>query len=116
MPADEADRSTLLTAVASLEQRVTLLTLLVQQQQAQLGHITDLITDLRNRTDFNAAQVGQLLRILASGVREIRETQIYSLLAEGPVSVSELRQLQAVSRDRQESILALDTPKPPSIA
>lgn len=116
MPANETDHATLLAAVATLEQRVTALTALVQQQHAQIGQLADLLSDQRNRTDWNAAQVGQLLRVLAAGVREIRETQIYSLLAEGPVSVSDLRQLQTVSRDRQEAILAIEALKPPPLA
>ena len=90
-------------ALANLEQRVTGLTLAVERQSIQLGRIADILADLRNRSDWNAAQVGELLRILATGVRELRETQIYSLLDEGPVSVADLVGLQSVPADRPEA-------------
>jgi uncharacterized coiled-coil protein SlyX len=91
-------------ALAGLEQRVTTLTLSIERQSAQLGRVADLLVDLRNRSDWNAAQVGELLRILATGMREIRETQIYSLLADGPVSLAELAQLQTVTGELQERV------------
>ncbi len=91
-------------ALAGLEQRVTTLTLAVERQSAQIGRVADLLVDLRNRCDWNAAQAGELLRILATGIRELRETQIYSLLAEGPVSLAELAQLQTVAGELQEHV------------
>jgi hypothetical protein len=83
-------------ALANLEQRVTSLTMAIERQNMQVGRIADILVDLRNRSDWNAAQVGELLRILSTGIRDIRQTQIYSLLAEGPVSVDALIKLQSV--------------------
>ncbi|NTU80624.1 MAG: hypothetical protein HGA45_14815 [Chloroflexales bacterium] len=89
-------------ALSSIEQRLTILTLAIERQSAQIGRIADVLVDLRNRSDWNAAQVGELLRILAAGVREIRETQVYSMLDEGPVTVADLIQLQSVPSDCHE--------------
>lgn len=50
--------------------------------------------------------MAQLLRVIASGVREVRETQVYGLLAEGPVTAEALRDLlQNTTRDRHEVII-----------
>lgn len=103
MPAPSPDELAVAqAALAGLEQRVTVLTLAIERQSAQIGRIADLLVDLRNRSDWNAAQAGEMLRVLAAGVRELRETQIYSLLAEGPVTVADLTQLQAVATEPLE--------------
>lgn len=96
------DPSLTQAALAGIEQRVTVLTLAIERQSAQIGRIADVLADLRNRSDWQAAQVSELLRILAASLREIRETQVYSLLAEGPVSAADLAQLQAISAELPE--------------
>jgi uncharacterized coiled-coil protein SlyX len=103
MPARSFDDPTLTQeALASLEQRVTQLTLAVERQNAQIGRIADILVDMRNRSDWNAAQMGEFLRILAAGVREVRETQIYSLIAEGPLTAADLVGLQTIPADQPE--------------
>jgi hypothetical protein len=107
MPLPLDDPSITQEALVNLEQRVTLLTLAVERQNAQIGRIADLLVDLRNRSDWNDAQVSEFLRMLAVGVREVRETQIYSLIAEGPLSAADLARLQSVTSEASER------PQPP---
>lgn len=103
MPVSSPDDPTITQeALANLEQRVTLLTLAVERQSAQIGRIADILVDLRNRSDWNAAQIGEFLRMLATGVREVRETQIYSLIADGPLSAADLARLQTVAPEATE--------------
>lgn len=96
-------------SLAVLEQRITVLTLAIERQNVQIGRIADILVDLRNRVDWNAAQMSELLRIVAAGVRDLRETQIYSLLADGPVSVADLNQLQAITKELQERSQQVET-------
>lgn len=103
MPVPRLDDATITQdALANLEQRVTLLTLAIERQSAQIGRIADILVDLRNRSDWNAAQLGEFLRMLAAGVREVRETQIYSLIAEGPLSTADLARLQSITPETPE--------------
>lgn len=111
MPVPSPDDPDLVrAALVTLEQRVTVLTLAVERQNVQIGRIADLLADLRNRYDWNAAQVGELLRILATGMREIRETQVYSLVDDGPLTVAELLQLQSLDREHQEARQSIRLP------
>lgn len=88
--------------LAALRAQVAALTQIVSDQGQMLREILALVHDVRNRGDWNNVQIAQLLKVIAAGVREVRETQVYSLVAEGPVSVTDLRQLQTVSRDHLE--------------
>ncbi len=92
-------------AVTGLEQRVTDLSLAMERQNVQLGEIIDLLGDLRNRTDWSAAQMGELLRILFAGIQDLRDTQISSLLSDGPITVAALQQLQATSHAQAQALL-----------
>ncbi len=96
----------LCTAITCLEQRITDLSLAVDRQNVQIGEILDLLGDLRNRTDWSAAQVGELLRILFTSIQQVRDTQIGSLLAEGPITVATLQQLQATSIAQAQDLIA----------
>jgi hypothetical protein len=92
------------TAVASLEQRVTDLSISVDRQNVQLGHIIDLIGGLRNSTDWSAVQMGELLRVLFTDIQEIRATQIGSLLSDGPITLAALQKLQAISHEQAQAL------------
>jgi hypothetical protein len=94
------------SAVASLEQRVTDLSLAVDRQNVQLGHIIDLLGGVRNSTDWSSVQMGELLRVLFTSLQQIRDTQIGSLLAEGPITLSDLQQLQAISHEQAQALIA----------
>jgi hypothetical protein len=96
----------LCSAVASLEQRVTALSIAVDRQNVQLGHIIDLLGGLRNSTDWSAAQGGELLRVLFTGIQQIRDTQIGSLLSDGPITLAALQKLQAVSHEHAQALVA----------
>ncbi|NNJ10107.1 hypothetical protein EKD04_007190 [Chloroflexales bacterium ZM16-3] len=94
------------SAVASLEQRVTDLSLAVDRQNVQLGHIIDLLGGVRNSTDWSSVQMGELLRVLFTSIQQIRDTQVSSLLTEGPITLAELQQLQAVSHEQAQALVA----------
>ncbi|NTV99823.1 MAG: hypothetical protein HGA19_00795 [Oscillochloris sp.] len=94
-------------AVAHLEQRVTDLAFAVDRQNVQIGQLIDLFGGLRNSTDWSSAQIGELLRILFTGIQQIRDTQISSLLAEGPITLAALQKLQAVSHAQAQSLVAV---------
>jgi hypothetical protein len=94
------------TAVARLEQRVTDLSLAVDRQNLQLSHLIDLSGGLRNSTDWSAAQMGELLRVLFTGIQQIRDTQIGSLLSEGPITLAALQKLQATSHEHAQALVA----------
>jgi bacterioferritin-associated ferredoxin len=94
------------TAVARLEQRVTDLSLAVDHQNMQLSHIIDLLGGIRNSTDWSAVQGGELLRVLFTGIQQIRDTQIGSLLSDGPITMAELQKLQAVSHEQAQALVA----------
>lgn len=99
------------TAVARLEQRVTDLSLAVDCQNVQLGHLIDLLGGLRNSTDWSAVQMGDLLRVLFTGIQQIRDTQIGSLLSDGPLTLAALQKLQAVSHEQAQSLVAVKRPR-----
>lgn len=103
---DSAIDQNLYAAVANLEQRVTDLSIAIDRQNMQIGELVDLISGLRNSTDWSAVQIGELLRVLFSGIQQIRETQIGSLLADGPITLAALQQLQALSHEQARSLLA----------
>jgi hypothetical protein len=94
------------TAVARLEQRVTDLSLAVDRQNVHLGHIIDLLGGLRNSTDWSAVQQGELLRVLFSSLQQIRDTQVGSLLSDGPITLAMLQQLQAISLEQAQALVA----------
>jgi len=97
----------LCAAITCLEQRITDLSLAVDRQNVQNGEILDLLNDLRNRTDWSSAQMGELLRILFTSIQQVRDTQIGSLLAEGPITVATLQQLQATSHAQAQDLIAM---------
>lgn len=96
----------LYTVVANLEQRLTELSVAIDRQNMQIGELFDLIGGLRNSTDWSAAQIGELLRVLFTSIQQIRDTQISSLLAEGPITLSALQQLRTPSHDQAQTLLA----------
>jgi hypothetical protein len=96
------------TAVASLERRVTDLSLAVDRQNVQLGHIIDILGALRNSTDWSAVQMGELLRVLFTNIQQIRDTQIGSLLSEGPITLAALQTIQAASHEQAQALVAVN--------
>lgn len=103
------------TTLINLEQRITDLTSIIERQNIEIARIGDMLVDLSRRSEWNDAQFGQLLRVLSSSVREIRTTQIYGLLNDGPVSTQALRELlQHVSGERLAGLAqSLETMEPP---
>jgi hypothetical protein len=101
-------------AVASLEQRVTDLSLAVDRQNVQLGHIIDILGGLRNSTDWSSAQMGELLRVLFTNIQQIRDTQIGSLLNEGPITLAALQKIQAASHEQAQALVAAKRSRQPA--
>jgi hypothetical protein len=72
----------------------------------QLGQIIDLLGGVRNSTDWSTAQIGELLRVLFTNIQEIRDTQIGSLLADGPITLADLQKLQVISHHQAQTLVA----------
>jgi hypothetical protein len=86
--------------LAAIEEHLIDLHQAVEQQIVQCAQIMDMhtqlagqVADLRRRQDWNDAQVGEVLRVIAGLLRQVRETQVYGMLSEGPVTASTMREL-----------------------
>jgi hypothetical protein len=102
-PATDQD---LRIAVANLEQRMADLSLIVDHQNMQISQLIDVVVGLRNSTDWSAAQFGELLRILFTGIQQIRDTQISSLISDGPITLAALQKIQFSSQKQAQSLIA----------
>jgi hypothetical protein len=100
------DNQDLRIAVAHLEQRMADLSLIVDHQNMQIGQLIDMVAGIRNSTDWSAAQIGELMRILFTGIQQIRDTQISSLLSDGPITLAALQKLQISSKKQAQSLVA----------
>jgi hypothetical protein len=109
------------SALATIEQHLIDLHQVVEQQIVQCAQLIDLhtqlhgqVADLRRRQDWNDAQVAEVLRVIATLLRQVRETQVYGMLSEGPVTASTLREL--LQHRRYEGLDMLLSPVSPQSA
>ena len=107
----EATLSPLYTAspphdLATLAQRVGDLADAVARQAAAIDRLDARLADLGTRTEWHDIQAAQMLRVIATAMRQVRETQVYSMLSDGPLDAPPLRDLlQAAALDPLPAIL-----------
>lgn len=95
--------------LVGLEARLGELADAIAHQAAAIDRLDARLADLSARSEWHDIQSAQMLRVIATAMRQIRETQVYGLLSEGPVSAAALREiLQAATLDPLPAILHAD--------
>jgi hypothetical protein len=111
--------SSYITSVAELARltcRIEQLTEAIHKQTEVFEQLHERLTDLSARTEWYDIQSAQMLRVIATALRQVRETQVYGLLSEGPVSTQALRELlQAAALDPLPTVLENEQCKAKSV-
>jgi hypothetical protein len=95
--------------LARLVCRIEQLTAAIDTQNTVLERLDARLVDLSARSEWYDIQSAQMLRVIATALRQVRETQVYGLINEGPVSAQILRELlQAAALDPLPAILHSD--------
>jgi hypothetical protein len=95
--------------LVALAQRVGDLADAVARQAAAIDRLDSRLADLGARSEWHDVQSAQMVRVIATAMRQIRETQVYSMLSEGPLDAQSLRELlQAAALDPLPAILNAD--------
>jgi hypothetical protein len=82
----------------------------LDHQAIVIAHLQDELAASHRRDDWYHVQFGQMARILARDIRELRATLICSLINDGPVSTTALQSLLRTAEE--DGIPTTATPRP----
>lgn len=99
---DQLTHLTLVDLLARIEQRLTAIHNATERQTIEVARLADYFTEFSRRSDWNDIQVSQMLRVIAEEIREVRTTQVYAMINDGPVSLEKLEQLVGNSDEETE--------------
>jgi hypothetical protein len=109
-----------------IEALLTQLLIVLQHQSMEIARLQDELQDFRQRhdetatklsaeiamvgkrSDWFSVQISDVLKVALREIREIRTTQVFTALSEGPISAEQIAEL--VHRSPEEELL-LELPK-----
>jgi len=96
--------------LASIEQHLVDLEYTLERQSIAIAHLQDELADANRRADWYHVQFGEMMRILARDMRELRATLICSVVSDGPISA---QVIQTLLRQTPDDARELDLPARP---
>ena len=66
---------------------------MIERQNIALAQLSDELAALTRSNDWAHAQFGEMMRILARDMREVRATLICSVVSDGPISAQAIQTL-----------------------
>src|SRR5262245_167265 len=96
--------------LASLEHHLVDLEYTIERQSIAIARIQDELAEANRRADWYHVQFGEMMRVLARDMRELRATVICSVVSEGPISA---QVIQTLLRQTPEDARDLDPPARP---
>ncbi len=98
--------------LASIERHVVALEQMLEHQTIELAQLRDELADSNRRIEWYQVQFGEMMRILARDIRELRAMLICSVVSDGPISA---QAIQALLRETDEDQRALEIPATPRV-
>src|SRR4029450_310208 len=96
--------------LASIERHVVDLEYTLERQSIAIARLQDELADANRRADWYHVQFGEIMRILARDMRELRATLICSVVSDGPISA---QVIQTLLRQTSEDARELESPTRP---
>jgi hypothetical protein len=97
--------------LASVERHLIRIEQMLELQTIAIAQLRDELAAATRSNDWSHAQFGEMIRILARDLRELRTTFICSVVSEGPISAQSIQALlRQTPEDRRE--LELVAPRP----
>jgi uncharacterized coiled-coil protein SlyX len=96
--------------LASIERHLVDLESTIERQSIAIARLQDELAEANRRADWYHVQFGEMMRILARDMRELRATLICSVVSDGPISA---QVIQTLLRQTSEDARDLDPPTRP---
>jgi hypothetical protein len=96
--------------LASIEHHLVRIEQALELQTIAIAQLRDELAAATRSNDWSHAQFGEMIRILARDLRELRTTLICSVLSEGPISA---QAIQALLRQTPDDRRELEFAAPP---
>ena len=96
--------------LASIERHIVDLEYTLDRQSIAIARLQDELADANRRADWYHVQFGEILRILARDMRELRATLICSVVSDGPISA---QAIQTLLRQTPSDACELEMPADP---
>ena len=93
--------------LASIERHMVDLEYTLERQSIAIAHLQDELAEANRRADWYHVQFGEMMRILARDMRELRATLICSVVSDGPISA---QVIQTLLRQTPEDARELEPP------
>ena len=81
------------TPLASIERHLVRIEQMIERQNIALAQLSDELAAATRSNEWSHAQFGEMLRILARDMRELRATLICSVVSDGPISAQAIQTL-----------------------
>jgi hypothetical protein len=96
--------------LASIERHLVDLEYTLERQSIAIARMQDELADANRRADWYHVQFGEIMRILARDMRELRATLICSVVSDGPISA---QAIQTLLRQTPSDVGELEMPARP---
>jgi hypothetical protein len=97
--------------LASIERHLVRIEQMLELQTIAIAQLSDELAAATRSNDWSHAQFGEMIRILARDLRELRTTLICSVVSEGPISAQAIQALLRQTPEDQRE-LELGAPLP----
>jgi esterase/lipase len=95
------------TPLASIERHLVRLEQMLELQNIAIAQLSDELAAAKRSNDWSQAQFGEMMRILARDLRELRAMLICSVVSDGPISAQAIQTLlRETSEDAREMEVA----------
>jgi hypothetical protein len=92
--------------LASIERHLVDLEYTIERQSIAIARLQDELAEANRRADWYHVQFGEMMRILARDMRELRATLICSVVSDGPISA---QVIQTLLRQTPDDMCELET-------
>ena len=96
--------------LASIERHLVDLEYTIERQSIAIARLQDELAEANRRADWYHVQFGEMMRILARDLRELRATLICSVVSDGPVSAQVIQTLLRQTPDDTRELEPLAHP------
>ena len=96
--------------LASIERHLVDLEYTIERQSIAIARLQDELAEANRRADWYHVQFGEMMRILARDMRELRATLICSVVSDGPISAQVIQTLLRQTADDARELETLARP------
>jgi hypothetical protein len=96
--------------LASIERHLVDLEYTIERQSIAIARLQDELAEANRRADWYHVQFGEMMRILARDMRELRATLICSVVSDGPISAQVIQTLLRQTPDDAHELETLARP------